>query len=69
MTVKSKRIDYAKYAKRGMILGLGMFVLGGIGEVVGRTVFGELPGWENLLLTDMIGLGVSLTFVSFFVVG
>jgi len=69
MTAKKREIDYARWAKQGFWLGAVLFVLGGVGEVVGRVLYGRIPSWENLLLLDMIGLGIVIAFVSVFVIG
>ncbi|XGI84383.1 hypothetical protein ACEU6E_03805 [Halorutilales archaeon Cl-col2-1] len=63
------RIDYARTAKLGFVTGVGMFVVGAVGETAGNAVLGGLPDWEDVLLTDMMGLGILLAFVSVFVVG
>jgi len=69
MPVDRNKIDYAKRSKQGFWLGVAMFVLGGIGEIGGHMLYGSLPQWENMLFTDMIGLGILVAFLSFFVVG
>ena len=46
-----------------------MFVIGGVGEVGGHVLYGNLPQWENMLFTEMIGLGILVAFLSFFVIG
>lgn len=69
MPVKKNKIDYAKRSKQGFWLGIAMFVLGSVGEIGGHMLYGSLPGWENMLLTDMIALGIVVAFLSFFVVG
>jgi hydrogenase/urease accessory protein HupE len=50
--------DYAKRAKQGFFLGFGLFALGAGGELVGHSVYGELPGWEQALLFDAEVLGI-----------
>jgi len=69
MPVKKNKIDYAKRSKQGFWLGIAMFVLGSVGEIGGHMLYGSLPSWENTLLIDMIGLGILIAFLSFFVVG
>ncbi|WP_135665075.1 DUF7860 family protein [Halorhabdus rudnickae] len=57
-------MDYVKLARWGFVLGAAMFLLGGIGHMVGPT----LQGWESGLLLDMeiggilVGLLSPLTF-------
>jgi len=63
------KIDYAKRSKQGFWLGAALFILGTVGEIVGHVLYGDLPQWENVLLADMIGLGILVAFISFFVIG
>jgi len=51
-------VDHATLAKRGFLLGVGLFALGALGELLAATLFGPLPGWGNMLLLDMEGLGI-----------
>lgn len=69
MPAKKNKIDYAKRSKQGFWLGVALFVLGSLGEIGGHVLYGELPPWENVLLVDMIGLGILVAFLSFFVIG
>ncbi len=57
-------IDYGEWLRGGFLLGVAMFVVGAIGAVVAPRVYGELPGWEMTLFTDMIALGVVVAFLS-----
>lgn len=50
-------------------MGAVLFVLGGVGEIVGHVLYEGIPSWENLLLLDMIGLGIVIAFLSVFVIG
>ncbi|MCD2200719.1 MULTISPECIES: DUF7860 family protein [unclassified Halobacterium] len=60
------RLDYAKYAKRGFLLGLGLFLLGALGATAGPSLAGELPGWERTVLFDSMVLGIAVGFFSVF---
>jgi len=57
-------IDYPAWAKRGFLLGVGLFLLGAGGEVVGHDYFGSLPAWEETLFTDMELIGILIGFFS-----
>jgi hypothetical protein len=56
--------DYPTLAKTGFFLGVALFAVGGLGEIVGSVVFGGLPGWEQTLLFDMEVLGIALGLFS-----
>jgi len=62
-------LDYPTLAKTGFLLGVALFVLGGLGEIVARAVFGGLPGWEQTLFFDMEVLGILLGLFSPLVFG
>jgi len=62
-------MDYAMLAKRGFLLGVGLFALGALGEVGGHALAGSLPAWGTMLLTDMEGLGILLALFSPLVFG
>lgn len=59
-------LDYAAYAKRGFLLGLGLFLLGALGAALGPNVVGQLPGWERTALFDSMVIGIGLGFFSVF---
>ena len=46
-------MDYAKLARNGFLLGVGMFLLGGLGHLIGPALLGSLSGWESGLLVDL----------------
>lgn len=69
MTAKKKKIDYAKWSKQGFWLGAVLFILGSVGEIGGHILYESIPSWENILLLDMIGLGIMISFLSVFVIG
>jgi len=64
-----KSMDHATLAKRGFLLGVGLFALGALGELAAHVFVGPLPGWGNLLLTDMEALGILLALFSPLVFG
>jgi hypothetical protein len=55
---QSASIDHASYAKRGFQVGVALFAIGALGELLGNLFIGPLPGWEQALLFDMEVLGV-----------
>ncbi len=57
---QSKQRDYPRLAKRGFLLGLGLFLVGAGGAIGGTALFGTLPAWSNTLFTDMELLGIVL---------
>jgi len=69
MTADRNKIDYAKRSKQGFWIGVAMFVTGMVGEIGGHLVYDSIPEWENVLFTDMIGLGILIAFLSFFIIG
>lgn len=65
---REPEIDYPKLGKYGVLSGVALFLVGTVGEVVGHAVMSHIPGWENALLTIMLGAGILAAFVSFFFV-
>jgi len=57
-------MNHAQLAKRGFLLGVGLFVLGALGELGGHALLGTLPAWGNTLLVDMEALGILLALFS-----
>ena len=62
-------LDYPRLTKVGFLLGLGLFVLGAGGEVVGHALYGSLPAWENTLFVTSEGVGLVVGFFSPIVFG
>ena len=62
-------IDSVRLTKQGFAVGLALFLVGAVGELVGHAVFGGLPGWEHTLLFDAEMLGILVAFLSVFVFG
>ena len=54
----TRSLDYPTLTKRGFLLGLGLFVVGGLGEIVLHAAGITVPAWESTLLFDMEVLGV-----------
>ena len=61
--------DYARLAKGGFLLGAAFLLGGAAGEILGHSLYGSLPAWENTLFTDMEILGILLGLLSPFVFG
>ena len=51
-------LDYPTLTKRGFLLGLALFLVGGLGEVALHAAGIAVPAWETALLFDMEVLGV-----------
>lgn len=66
---QSRTIDYTKQAKLGFSVGVALLLFGVTGEVLGRIVFGELPGWEDRLFVYSEGLGIVTGFFAVFFFG
>jgi hypothetical protein len=62
-------LDYPVLAKRGFLLGLALFAVGALGEVVGHVALGTVPGLVDTLLLDLEVVGVLLGLLSPFVFG
>lgn len=56
-------IDYPTVTKRSFLLGVSLFVVGILGEVIGQTFFAPLPGWEETLLINVVGLGILIALI------
>jgi hydrogenase/urease accessory protein HupE len=57
-------MNHEKLAKGGFLLGLALFAVGAVGELVAHSLFTELPGWEQTLLFDMIVFGVLIALLA-----
>lgn len=62
-------MDHAKRAKQGFLVGVGLFVLGGIGEIADHALFHGLPGWGQTLLFDAEVAGVLVALLAPLVFG
>ncbi|NKE37531.1 hypothetical protein GWG54_17300 [Natronococcus sp. JC468] len=62
-------LDHAYWAKRGFLFGLGLFLLGASGEILGQMFFSPLPSWEHTLFTLLIGIGIITGFFSPWIFG
>jgi len=65
----SRDLDYGYWAKVGFLFGVGLFLFGAGGEILGHALVGELPAWENTLFTYSEGLGIVVGFFSPWVFG
>ncbi|WP_266074983.1 DUF7860 family protein [Haladaptatus caseinilyticus] len=63
------KLDYPKLTKAGFLLGVALIAIGALGEIAGPALFGPLPAWENMLLTDLEIVGILLGLLSPFVFG
>ncbi|QSG07301.1 hypothetical protein [Halapricum desulfuricans] len=61
-------LDYSKLTRRGFALGVGLLVVGLLGEALGPAVVGSMPAWGHTLFLDLeilgivVGLFAPLTF-------
>ncbi|WP_459808439.1 DUF7860 family protein [Halopiger thermotolerans] len=62
-------LDYSLLTKAGFLFGIGLLAVGGGAELVGHAVVGDLPGWEDRLLTYSEGLGILIAFFSVWIFG
>lgn len=62
-------LDYPKITKRGVAIGLGLFVIGALGEAIIHLMGLQVPGWEEALLFDFEVLGILIMLLSPFVFG
>lgn len=62
-------LDYARLAKVGFFFGLGLFIIGTGGEIIGHAYFEPLPPWEDTLFLDLEILGILVGFFSPFLFG
>jgi hypothetical protein len=62
-------IDYPTVTRRAFVLGVSLFLIGALGEVVGHAMFGTLPGWEETLLFEAEVVGVLLALLAPIVFG
>ncbi|WP_302080291.1 hypothetical protein [Salinibaculum rarum] len=62
-------MDHAKRAKQGFFLGAGLFAVGALGEIVGHSLYTELPGWEQTLLFNAEVVGILLALFAPLVFG
>ncbi|MFW6018343.1 MAG: hypothetical protein ACOCPX_05935 [Halapricum sp.] len=53
-------LDYPKLTRRGFALGVGLLVVGLLGETLGPMAFGSLPAWGHTLFIDLEALGILL---------
>lgn len=62
-------IDYPTITKRGFALGLGLLLVGVLGEVLLPMVAGPLPQWERTLFFDLEVLGILIGLLTPLVFG
>ena len=69
MTGRYGDIDYPKVTKRSVLLGLTLFLIGAIGELLIHTMGLQVPAWEETLLFDLEIIGTLIVLCSSFVFG
>ncbi|WP_129114319.1 DUF7860 family protein [Halegenticoccus tardaugens] len=69
MTSRYGTLDYPFLTKAGFGLGVALFVVGALGQLVGHAVLHPMPGWEEALFFDLELLGIVLGLLSPFVFG
>lgn len=62
-------LDYATYTKGGVLMGIGLFMVGEIGQIALPSLVGPLPSWELSLLTWLTGIGILLAILAPIVFG
>jgi hydrogenase/urease accessory protein HupE len=62
-------LNYEKLTKRSVVLGVSLFLIGALGEMVLHAVGLPVPGWENALLLGFEGLGILIALLSPFIFG
>lgn len=66
---QSQSIDYPTRTKQGVLVGVSLFVVGAIGELLGHTYLPELPGWEQTVLFYAMVFGTLIALLSVLVFG
>ena len=69
MTGRYGDLDYSKATKQSFLLGIGLFLIGALGEATIHTTGLQVPGWEETLLLDLEFLGTAIALFSPFIFG
>lgn len=69
MVSQHDTLDYPTVTKRGIALGIGLFLIGALGQVLIHTTGLQVPAWEQSLLFDFEVLGILIMVFSAFVFG
>lgn len=69
MTGRYGDLDYSRLTKLSFGLGLGLFVVGELGEFGINRAGISVPAWEHTLLLAIAGIGVLVALLSPFVFG
>ena len=62
-------LDYPTLIKRSFLFGIGLFVLGELGEFASTAAGMPVPGWEHTMLMYAAGIGVLIALLSPFIFG
>ncbi|MFW6320382.1 MAG: hypothetical protein ACOC0Z_00910 [Halohasta sp.] len=61
--------DYGRSVKTGVLLGVGLVLLGVLGEETGHILYGDVTGTLNTVFTTMEFGGVLVAMIAVFVFG
>lgn len=62
-------LEYERLTKYDFLLGVGLLVIGGGGELIGHALFGQLPSLESTLFFDLEVAGTAMMLIVPFVLG
>lgn len=62
-------IDYPSLTKRAFLFGVGLFLIGEVGEFVIHTYLEDFPGWMDPVLFYLTVIGLLTFFLSPFIFG
>ena len=63
---RTRTLDQTAFAKYGLLLAVGLFATGVLGEAALPLLVGDLPAWEHALFVDFEAIGIVLALVSVF---
>lgn len=69
MTGRYGGMNFELWAKGGFLLGIGLLIIGELGEFLIRTYDWTVPQWEHTLLFAAAGAGILIALLSPFVFG
>lgn len=62
-------LNYSRLTKSGVAIGAGLFVLGVLGELLGRTVLGGVSSFEDSIFVAFEFLGPAIAIAAVLVFG